>query len=239
MDLFRSSNHTDMTSFLKGLVSGLMLCSGTIFAQNFNFSLVKDSSSYTELSSPQVVSSGESFLNKRFTIHFPFAFNFCGSSTDSLIIENGYVVFNPLEKWSLISFNDFSSNKDTLQSYPASISYAVSGTGGNRILKIEFKNLSRNTYSYYDNLSYQIWLYENGSTIEYHIGNNSYALLTENEMQIILGAINQQMDTDDKAFLISGDPSTPGGQTISGDNELVFLTNMPCRGILYRLTPSN
>lgn len=228
-----------MYSTMKWLLLMIVMPAGIIKAQNFNFSLAKDSSSYSELVSPAVLSSEESLLNKSFGIHLPFSFNFCGSASDSLIIEtNGFIVFNKQAHLSLISFNSFSGNKDTAQNYPASIDYVISGAEANRIVKIEFKKLSQNTYSFYDHLSYQVWLYENGNIIEFHIGSNSYAG-TGNEIQSVIGAINQQMDTADKAFLIGGDPGSPSGQVINGDNDLTFLTSMPRPGTIYRLTPSN
>jgi len=208
-------------------------------AQNFNYSLVKDSATCSPLNNQVVLLGNEDFLNKHPSVHLPFHFNFCGSSTDSVIIEtNGFVVFDKLKTLSLVSFNNFSSKRDSLRNYVSSINYSVEGAPPNQIFKLEFKNLSLNEFSYYDNLSYQIWLYENGNIIEYHIGNSYYSTLSDWTMPVLLGTINQSMNTDQKAFLISGDPSAPTGQLISGESGLENLNNIPHEGIIYRLIPS-
>src|SRR4051812_32086588 len=181
-------------------------------AQNFSYALTKDSSSYADLSGATTALSGESFANKHPVVHLPFTFNFCGFNADSVVIEtNGFIVFNVPNAISLISFNGFSGYKDSLQQYVASINYLLSGSSGNRIMKIEFRKLSNNAYSFYDNLSYQVWLYENGNKVEYHIGPSYYSSQVESEYPVLMGPINQKMDTDDKAFMISGNPVSPTG----------------------------
>ncbi|MFL5763626.1 MAG: hypothetical protein ACJ77K_06760 [Bacteroidia bacterium] len=207
-------------------------------AQNFGYSFQRDSSSYADLAGPAVLLSNETFINKHPVIHLPFSFNFCGYNTDSVIIEtNGFIVFNAYYPLSLISFNAFGGNKDSLQHYIASVNYNSSGTSGNRILKIEFKDLSMNGYNYYDRLSYQVWLYENGNKIEYHVGPNSYSCWEEGLPQL-LGPINQNMSTANNAFLISGDPNNPTGELISSEEELSYINNVPAEGTIYTLTPT-
>ncbi|MGZ4159084.1 MAG: hypothetical protein ACXVED_18995 [Bacteroidia bacterium] len=221
------------------VLSTIALLNNFANAQSFNYQLTKDSSAYSNLTEKTTLLQNESFLNKHPSIHLPFTFNFSGSNTDSLIVEtNGFLVFDPVKKISLISFNSFSGNKDSSQSFPAAINYNTTGTQGNRIVKIEFRNLSLSGFSYYDNLSYQVWLYESGNVIEYHIGPNYFSTQSELEIPVLMGTINQNMDTDNKAFLITGNPSSPSGQLISGENNLVYINSVPASGIIYRLTPS-
>ena len=208
-------------------------------SQNFNYNLTKDSIVYVPLSGATILTAGEDFTNQNFSIHFPFQFNFCGSVTDSVKIEgNGFVVFDNAKGLAAVSFNNFGSKKDTNQNYVSSISYAVSGSQGNRILKIEFKNLAQSALSNYDFLNYQVWLYENSNKVEYHIGNNSYANEMGEGIPALIGIINRNMDTENKAYLVKGIPSTPEGQLISGESEFVYINNVPFSGTVYTITPT-
>jgi hypothetical protein len=168
------------------LVCLFFITAHLIQAQNFNYTLSKDSTTYTALSGATYLSTGENWSNKKYSIHIPFHFNFCGSTADSIItIEgNGFIVMNQSKQLSIVAFNSFTSNKDTNQSYTSSIAYLTSGSQGNHITKIEFKNLSQNQLSNADYLNYQVWLYENGNKIEFHIGANSYPAYSINNTEL-------------------------------------------------------
>ena len=216
------------------LVLIMVTISININAQNFNYSFAKDSSSYSELSGATVLTTGVNFSNKSFVVHFPFNFNFCGTNSDSLKIEtNGFLVFDKTKQLAIVAYNNYSSKKDTLGNYTSSISYNTSGATGNRIIKIEFKNLAQNTLSSSDFLSYQVWLYESGNKVEIHTGANA-----SNGTPVLIGIINKNMDTSDKAYLIKGDTSSPSGEIISGEASLDYLNQMPNSGIVYTLSPA-
>lgn len=210
-------------------------------AQNFNYTLTKDSSLYTPLASPTLLSvEGQNWRNINFSMRLPFQFNFCGSSTDSLVIEgNGFIVLDHAKFLSIVAFNNFRSNKDTNENYSSTVSYLTIGSQGNRITKIEFKNLSQAKLSNTDFLNYQVWFYENGNKIEFHIGSNWYGLNPESPSSVLLGIVNRNMDTENKAYLVTGSQYAPTGQSISGDNEFVYLNNTPSEGTILTLTPIN
>lgn len=208
-------------------------------AQNFGYQFVKDSAAYSDLVGANSLLANENFTGKHKKIQLPFTFNFCGYAADSITITtNGYIVFDHINMISLISFNNFSGNNDSVGSPIASIRYKTEGSNGHRIAKIEFKNFSINTYTTNDNLTYQVWLYENGNMIEYHIGSNNYSTQPEIELPVLVGAINQSMNTETKAYLITGNAATPSGQLITGENELQYLSQIPLSGTIYRLNPS-
>lgn len=233
----------------------LLVSNLSAFSQNFHYSLTKDSSTYSELNNPKILSASENSQNKNFIIHLPFHFNFCGSVSDSITIEsNGFIVFDKSKGLSSVAFNNYGSKKDSLGNFVSSISYLTEGGSGNRIIKLQFKDLAQSIFSSADYLSYQIWFYENPNKIEYHIGPN-YAstipkpvfppeiseeerTLMEVKGTVLIGLINRNMDTTDKAYLIKGDPSSPLGQTITGETELVYINNIPNNGIVYTLTPT-
>lgn len=56
----------------------------------------------------------------------------------------------------------------------AKIAYELTGTAGNRIFKVEYKNMGRNNDATdNDTLNYQIWLHEADNAIEYRAGYNN------------------------------------------------------------------
>ena len=224
------------TKILLSLLMGI--CQHIATAQLFGYSLQKDSAAYASLSGATVISTGENFRSKSFMLDIPFAFNFCGAAADSVCIEgNGFIVFDKEKGTAAVAFNNFGSNKDTAQNYTSSILSLTAGTSGNRILKLEFRSVSQNVLSINDYLSYQVWLYENGNKVEFHTGTNSYAV-QPSDVQILLGLINKNMDTENKAYLISGDPAAPTGQVISGEAGLVYLNTVPSEGTVITLTPT-
>lgn len=215
-------------------VAWLIILSASAKAQNFSYSLQKDSSAYNDLIGSTVLVSGESFINKSYTVHFPFHYNFCGTIADSVRIEtNGFLIFDQAKQLALMAYNNFGSQKDSLQNYVASISYVISGTSGNRVVKIQFKNLAQNSFSSFDLVSYQVWIYESGNKIEVRTGENA-----STEVPVLIGIINRNMDTEDKAYLLNGNPSNPAGQIISGTTDLISLDRIPYGGTIYTLTPT-
>ncbi|MCW3071744.1 MAG: remA [Bacteroidetes bacterium] len=231
-----AENITEMFSKTRLLSALAVMWAYTVAAQNFSYSLVKDSSSFTCLTGANVLVAGENFLSNSYGIHLPFTFNFCGISTDSITVEgNGFISFDASKGLSTVAFNNFSSRRDTSNNYLSSIVYKIEGSGSNRVFIVEFKNMAQNRLSQYDHLDYQVWLYENGNKIEFHIGNNSNG---GQELPQLIGLINRNMDTESKAFILSGDPGTPGGNLITGDNEFVYLDSFPSAGLIYKLIPS-
>jgi|SRR6218665_577483 len=213
-------------------------CLHSAVAQTFGYSLQKDSSAYTALSGATVISAGENFRSKSFMLDIPFAFSVCGGAADSVCIEgNGFLVFNKEKGTAAVAFNSFGSNKDTAQQYSSSILSLTIGTPGNRILKLEFRSVSQNMLSVNDYLSYQVWLYESSNKIEFHTGASAYAM-QGSEAPVLLGLVNKNMDTEDKAYLVSGDPAAPAGQLISGESGLVYLNTVPSEGTFITLTPT-
>jgi hypothetical protein len=208
-------------------------------AQNFNYIFAKDSGAYVSLTSPVFLSSNESWVNKHFKLALPFQFNFSGLPADTIYIEtNGYLIFDKNKELATVAFNEFSSRKDTNQSYTASLGYSIEGSSGSRIVKIQFSNVSKNNFSSSDHLNYQVWLYESGNKIEFHIGANAYSLNPEFTNPVMLGLINRNMDSDPKAYLINGTIFSPAAGTVSADEDLIYLNNVPSEGIVFRLTPT-
>lgn len=215
----------------------MILISSMARSQNFNYSLVKDSSVYSTLSSPTVLSANEDWVNKQFKVLLPFRINIAGRLIDSLLIDgNGFILLNDNSELAIVGFNQFSSFQDSSQNYTSSLKYEVDGSNGYRIVKLEFSNLSRGMHSAYDFLNYQVWLYESGNKVEFHIGSHSQNQSMLNSS--LLGIINRNMDTSPSAFLIAGDLSSPQGINTNPDEEFLYLNEIPSENITFTLTPT-
>ena len=224
------------------MIIGLLLISAVSTSQNYSYTLTKDSSSYISLNGASTVAGAQSWLNKSFGLHLPFQFNFCGTASDSITIDNnGFINFHSQINMSLVAFNSYTANKDTNAAYVSLISEQLEGTAGNHILKIQFSNLSENNLSAYDYLNYQVWLYENGNKIEFHIGANAHALQQNADaaFPVLLGILNRNMDgSTTNGYLVTGAASSPAGVALPSGEGLQYISSTPSSGIIYRLTPA-
>ena len=218
-----------------------------ITAQNFNYTLTKDSAGYSPLASATVLAaSGNDWSRHQpFTVQLPFHFPLGGSLfTDSVSVENnGYIVLDKGRNIAVAAFNSFGCRKDTLNHFVSQLSTTTITGGSGRTVIIEFKNVAQNRLSSFDHLSYQTWINENGS-IEFHIGENPYTAIAAtdtvthaSQTPALMGIINRNMDTSDKAFLISGNPFSPVGNVISSNPDLLYISNIPSNGDVYILNP--
>lgn len=211
----------------------------SVQAQNFNYSLGYQQASYTALPSPVSITQGNDWHNRNYSIPIGFRFDFLGAGFDSVSIRtNGFFVFDDKPNFAIVSFNELVPKKEASTGIYSSINYKLEGTTGNRILKIEYNNCGFHTDLPGHFFNYQVWLYEAGNKIEFHIGANTYSAV-ENEFSPLLGLINMNQDTNDKAFLIGGNPSSPEGVLINGAADLIYLNSVPAEGTVYILQPSS
>lgn len=214
---------------------------GSTRAQDFSYTVSTDSVAWNELNAQTILNSGNSAWNFSYRVPIGFPFSYCGRTFDSLTIEtNGYVVFDGDRNYALTAFSSIGDHIDTNGTH-AVLGYELTGTTGNRILKLQYKNCG-SIETGWRTLSWQIWVRENGN-IEFHIGPGS---LRYDNMQVDtlqryrVGLINMNMDTDDCGLLLEGDPSAPQSHPLtSTDPEPVYLEAIPACGYRYTFTPSN
>src|SRR3990172_4164378 len=122
---------------------------------------------------------------------------FYNSGSQQIYYMNGFGLFYP----------DGMKDKGTSTSL-SPISYQVSGTTPNRILKIEWKNAGHAAASA-DFINVQLWLYETSNIIEVHYGSSSITNASTTQLSVGIGHTyvpNSNMIEDD--FLENG-PSNP------------------------------
>ncbi len=115
-----------------------------------------------------------------------FNFNYLGTNyTQYSVNSNGLLKFGSIAV-TIESVNAMSStaNVPKISGWWDDVSTATSASGGgvirnltgvapNRILKIQWKCASSNLTTSATNMNWQVWLYENGSKIEYHYGSGT------------------------------------------------------------------
>ncbi|MBC7862016.1 MAG: hypothetical protein IAF38_03525 [Bacteroidia bacterium] len=219
------------------------ICVPAIFkSQTFNYTLSIDSSvSYEALSNATPLANDTLNWNFFYKLPVGFSFPFLGKNFDSLRIEtNGLIVFEDNNNFSLIAFHNFKNKVDSL-GHRSSLSYNVSGNPGEKIFKLQYKNVGQGNDTR-ELLSYQLWLRENGNT-EIVVGFNTYGILsndsiTDTSQVIMMGFINRNMDTGQNGLFISNTPSHPQSTPIDAEHtDLPYLRTMPRSGFRYVFSP--
>lgn len=240
------------------LIAG-MLFSLSIKAQDFNYSFTKDSVAWQELNAQTILNVDNGAWNFSYSIPIGFSFNYLGRNFENLRIEtNGYIVFDDDRNYALTTFLGFGDCVDQSGNH-AVLGYELSGMPGNRMLKIQFKNIC-NTMSATKFFTYQVWLKENG-VVEIHVGPNDFqpgiivnTIMVEEEivqrdttftnvdsMQVYrVGLLNMNMDTEINGLFIGGTPSAPQSQPVNGNfSEPIFMMRAPSQGTRYTFTPNS
>lgn len=232
---------------------------GVTRAQNFNYTVTTDSVAWNDLSTQTILNSNNSAWNFSYRVPIGFTFNFLGRDFDSLTIEtNGYLVFDNEHSYALTAFSGVGDRVDSVGSH-AVIGYELSGTAGNHILKLQYKNCGP-AVSGDERLSWQIWLRENGN-IEMRVGPGTlrsnmiavrdtseitqldtiYSIVEIDSLQSYrIGLLNMNMNTEDRGLFIGNNPSAPQAQPVDNSNpEILFLDAVPASGYRYTFIPSN
>lgn len=238
------------------IIALLLATYGVTRSQDFNYSVSTDSVAWNELNAQTILNTNNSAWNFSYRVPIGFTFHFCGRDFDSLTIEtNGYIVFDNDRNYALTAFSGIGDCIDTSGNHSV-LGYELSGTAGNHILKIQYKNCSTSR-SGGKTLSWQVWLKENGN-VEVRIGPSTLRenVITETEideetseetittttaidttMKFRVGLLNMNMDTEDNGIFLSGNPVAPQAEPVSGyEPEPDYLEVIPNVGYRYTFT---
>jgi hypothetical protein len=151
-----------------------------------NYTVTAFNEPYQDLSNSTSVNSGQIWDDDFYAIPIGFNFEVYGQNYSNIYISDigkggGLSLHsNPQANYSFLSpiMQDI-LDKGTNQSV-SPISYVVEGSTGNRIFKLEFKNVGFwGDTTLADYMDFQIWLYESDNSIEYRYGPNSINNPTE------------------------------------------------------------
>ncbi|HET8810006.1 MAG TPA: T9SS type A sorting domain-containing protein [Flavobacteriaceae bacterium] len=243
---------------MKKITAILMLIMGiSLHAQNCTYDFNVSTGTYQNLTNSTSLNNGMFWDDPNYTIPIGFDFEICGNTYNTIYITDwgyGGSLFsepNPAGSVSLIipisqDLIDLSHNAGPSLS---PISYKTTGTAGNRILKIEWKNAG--FWGCPDYMNFQVWLYENNNSIAYHYGPSSVnnpACSFEGEtgpITMFWPLFNWDTGSFIKpGYAITGNPSSPTLVVLDPNNpppagSSSALNGMIPDGTIYTFTPDN
>ena len=172
---------------------------------------------------------------------FGMSFNEFMFVDDSYVLgdEENSAYFDPLN-----SFIMYRGYYDTASISP--LSYKIEGATGNRILKLEAKNVGFEDEDwYYETLnryiSYKIWFYESDNSIEYRFGQTN---ISATDIPDILGSWIPVFSVSDENYegtggYLDGNPVSPTYAEISLDSDIeepIGFTTPVAANTVYRFS---
>lgn len=208
-------------------------------AQTYTFS--QTSGTYTNLQSPFVLSqAGWDYMDSyNLALTFPFVF---GNNTQNLIgIDGkGLAGFQFGASGILALATDLEDR--AISGQPSTIGYEISGSTGNRILKIEWKNAGFVDGTASDFINFQLWLYEGSNKVEMHYGTSSISSASTIFFPYQGPAVGLTLATNPNftisGVFLQGNPANATMATINNGNTIPQLNSTPANGTIYTFTPA-
>lgn len=218
-----------------------MFCFFTVEAQ---YSISVESTTYAELPAeatkmatdtsltildlPFETKIGKELIKK---LEFSYAAEFWGFA--------GFAEDGQAERQFVIPFNSFSTiYYSEIKDYAdAGIYYLTEGDAGDRIFKMEWRNIPTLAESE-TKFSFQAWLHEKDNAITFLMGdvvNPVDSLVTTTTLIGILNNLSE-VSIGQESFLLTGDPQNPTMETgISYQNPPTGLQTAPASGTMYKI----
>ena len=217
------------------LLGAVLFASPQAKGQDFNYTLQVNTTNWSELSSQTLCNSVNQPWQSSYRIATGFSFPFNGGSYDSVTIEtNGYLVFDRNRDQAFAAFTTFYNVIDTSGNNSV-LGYEVSGTAGNKILKIQYLHVGLNNYST-EQLSYQLWLHENGQ-IEVIVGENSFQS-SNSASPFLLGVLDMNMMAENRGYLVGYTSGNYIGQPVNNQTpEPLQIGTLPQSGTKFLFIP--
>jgi hypothetical protein len=212
-------------------------------AQDYNFSHFNEV--YTEFDDGIAIDY-DSICNEGEIVLFPigFTFPYFNYSFDKIFAHNLFlysktsISTNPIEHITaqLVPFAGAANcNRDSNNN--STVTYKTLGNIGNRICKIQWKNLKfNNSANEGDYINYQVWLYEDG-TIEFRLGGilaSSDLCYWDEENGLISSLILYDEIAQDplsRSLSLFGDPNNP---VVRNGLNIYTLEGQPDSSMVYR-----
>lgn len=243
----------------------MVLCGITLNVYSQSYTLSVSTASYSDLVGSTSLNKDMTWDDPQFTIPIGFNFQYFNTTMDNIFMTSwGYGgeltsdslnsgVFPLLVPYGADIIDrgyDFDVDSSTIGSL-STISYLLEGTQGNRILKIEWKNVGFYSEMEDDGIStdftnFQLWLYEGSNDIEIHFGPNSITqpnLSFDGETGAYVGLF-PAFDFDDylvigNGYELIGNPSSPTMITVNDNNSFTnFLEGVIPNGTSYKFSNS-
>lgn len=212
----------------------LAISTTSLFAQNY-YRFELDSSTYTRLNGATVVDSFLADDLRVIQIDLGFDFNYYGQTFSKIISYDAYFYFNPASFEVLMPYYTFYQKK-RIASF-SGLRYRTDQTPNGKIFKAEIANvdvLGVPPLNDTDSISFQMWLYENG-TIEVHFGPSVVSAGTNGLFPV---CFFNNFD-ESKNVTIYEDPNNPSVGFDLPDSLTPIVGGLPKEGMVYRIIPSS
>jgi hypothetical protein len=225
----------------KLLLLAVMAVSG-FYAKAQTYTFSQNTGTYTNLASPFVLSSSGWDGMSSYNLLIPFQFAFNGTTESMLGIGgNSLIGFQLGTRGISALMADLEDHNQA--GNPSTIGYKISGTSGNQILKLEWKNAgTSNGATEFANL--QVWLYEGSNIIEIHYGTSSLpssGFLYFPQLGPTVGLILSSSTSTFTAsgIYLQGNPASATAVTVNNASTFPVLNAPPANGTIYRFTPAS
>lgn len=240
------------------LLSFTFICLSFLSIGQYSFS--KRTGVYANLSGDSSLTKGLTWIYPQLTIPIGFNFTYFDTTINTVYIEDlapgAGLTVSDSESGIIPALTVFGAdiidwNFDTILGAGASggispISYKLSGLSGNRILKIQWKNvgfvgdMEANGMSI-DYVNFQLWLYEDSNTIEIHFGPNNItqpSLCYSGETRVFIELIAEldfsTFDYGNSTFILTGNPSNPTFKNVNSIDSTEPLNGTIPNGTIYK-----
>lgn len=234
------------------LFAAILVASVSAKAQDF-YTFTKSEATYQELTDAVSMNDGEAwwFLSEMGPFEATFPVSVFGQEFNKFaFIDGNFITFNDDDP--IITFFyptiAFLMDKGYPDSSQSPVSYKIEGNEGSRTLKLEVKNAG--LIDDMDGalpllyLNYQIWFYEEDSSIEYHYGDHNItdiSILNDEGINIAgIDLYNLSAEVTEQAAIVSGEITNPSYYEFASESDIpenpedITLDGMPQPNTVYR-----
>ena len=227
------------------------------------FELFVSSSTYAPLENSNSLNQGMVWDVPDWSMPLGFEFEYLGYNFDSLVFY-GYDAYgaellfknitggSPDCQISAYMMDLIDSEYDNNGKAASDVRYALEGTPGSQIFKLEWSNVAFynddiQATNYSMRMNFQMWLFEQDNAIEFHYGpsENLDNAVIQDYNGIPVTFIRNYVEVPDYAwegaYMLTGDPSSPTwiyAATPGDFDNASFLTDTPVDGTVYRFIPT-
>lgn len=200
--------------------------------------------SYSDVSGSTSINKGNVWDYAEYAFPIGFEFDLLGMKMDSLYMDNASLLyFEKGDNVALLSINHalLTDRGVGAANSLSPLSYKIEGTAGNRIFKLELKNVGfleeydeKGTTNDFANI--QLWLYEKGNVIEIKHGASKITNAKLNYDGFDGPSIGFILITpkSTESYMLSGSPNSPTLLKDTTGEEEEALTSTPANGTTYR-----
>ena len=220
------------------LFTGILISAFVANAQPYTFT--QYTSTYADLPSPTVISTPFWDDFTVLTLPLPFTFNYFGTNFNTIYCMGGFdgFVYNGTGSGGTFGSFEIYSYDNAMTDFngTATISYLVTGSSPNRILKIQTLNANfDNDDDALDYANVQLWLYEGSNIVEMHYG--PYSIINSATWPITTcpGPLVTIIKDASSFVSLSGNAANP---TASSSAASLCVTGPPPNGKVYKFAPN-